>query len=188
MNIGPLKLDEFGHTTLLAGAIFSDKDCDLFAYLLPGVEQRQPEIVMPTLDEWKKLVRQTDLKITEVSQGEKLPRSLVRKCERTIERRVSWKVYKRDNYTCRYCGNDDTPLTVDHLILWEELGPSIEENLVAACSKCNKVRGNTPYNEWLESDAYKIRSKKLSNSVKSMNIAAALALPSIQLRPTARKR
>jgi len=188
MNIGNIQLHDFGNTVLLAGGIFSDQNNDLHAILLPGVEQRNPTLVSPTLEEWKELVRQTDLKIVEVTQGDKLPKALVRKCERSIEKRISWRVFKRDNYKCRYCGNDDTPLTVDHLVLWEDLGPSIEENLLSCCSKCNKMRGSTPYNEWLKSATYTVRSKDLLPLELQANLDLIPTLASIPLRPREKKR
>ena len=61
----------------------------------------------------------------------KLYKAVIRKCQRNIEQGVSWNVFRRDGYACRYCGNKEVPLTVDHLVLWEESGPSTEANLVS---------------------------------------------------------
>jgi len=188
MNIGHLKLEDFGNTILLAGGVFSDQYNHLHVILLPGVDPDMESMITPSHEEWKEIIKKTDLKIVEVTQGEKVARALVRKCERSIDKRVSWKVFKRDNYTCRYCGSDDTPLTVDHLVLWEEGGPSIEENLVAACSKCNKMRGNMLLVEWLESDAYRDRSKDLSLEAKLRNVEVATTLDSIPRKQVVRKR
>jgi hypothetical protein len=188
MKIGNLNLIDFGNTVLLAGGIFSDQENNLHAIVLPGVEETEIGFIAPTHDEWKELVRQTDLKVVEVTQGEKLPKAIVRKCERSIENRIKWKVFKRDRYRCRYCGNDDTPLTVDHLVLWEDLGPSTEENLVSCCSKCNKMRGNTKYEEWLNSDKYKIRSKDLLETVDELNRDLIPTLKDIPLRPAVKSR
>lgn len=188
MQIGSLNLLEFGNTVLLAGAIFSDQNNDLHAILLPRVDPKVPVLVSPTHEEWKELIKQTDLKIIEVSQGEGMAKALIRKCERSIESRISWRVYKRDGYACRYCGNDDTALTVDHLVLWEDLGPSIEENLLSACSKCNKMRGNMLYEDWLNSLAYAKRSQGLDEITKLANRQLIPTLASIQKRPAQRNR
>lgn len=188
MNIGPISLLDFGNTVLLAGGIFSDQKNDLYAIVLPGVEPRVPSVLTPTLEEWQELVRQTDLKIVEITQGEKLPKALVRKCERSVDKRISWQVYKRDGYTCRYCGNADTPLTVDHLITWENLGPTIPENLLSCCSKCNKMRGNTPYEDWIQSPVYANLSKFLTKEQRQANYDLIHTLASIALRPRPKSR
>lgn len=97
-----------------------------------------------------------------------------------LETKVSWKVFKRDGYACRYCGNDDVPLTIDHLVLWEEGGPSTVENLVSACKKCNRTRGNTPYADWLKHRYYLKVSKGLTADVRQQNddlVATLDAIP-----------
>jgi len=113
------------------------------------------------LSDWQKFIRQSDLLETEVlakAKDSKLTKAILRKSARQIDQRVAWKVYKRDNYTCRYCGATGLPLTVDHLVLWEEGGPTTENNLFTTCKKCNKTRGNTPYNEWLEDERYLVKA------------------------------
>jgi hypothetical protein len=128
------------------------------------VEHRILRRIDMSEDEWRKLLRQLDLVETEILQKAEhggLVKAIVRKTQRRIEQRVSWEVYKRDGYKCRYCGVDGVPLTVDHLVLWEEGGPSIPENLVTACRPCNKLRGRMPYHEWLASKQY----LKLSDGV-----------------------
>lgn len=53
-------------------------------------------------------------------------------------------VYKRDNYTCQYCGMKPSQedLTVDHVMPRSRGGHSEWANCVSACSKCNKKKGN----------------------------------------------
>jgi 5-methylcytosine-specific restriction endonuclease McrA len=56
-------------------------------------------------------------------------------------------VFRRDNFTCQYCGLRLSPkeLTVDHVIprsRWKESGsPSCFENTCCACWTCNKRKG-----------------------------------------------
>jgi 5-methylcytosine-specific restriction endonuclease McrA len=98
-------------------------------------------------------MRRVDTMETEILQKDptgKVVKVIVRKSQRAIDSFVAWKVFKRDLYTCRYCGLSGTPLTVDHVVLWEEGGPTIEENLITACKKCNKDRGNTRFPEWMD--------------------------------------
>lgn len=135
----------------------------------PGLEVRTLDM---GLEDWQKFLRQTDIMETEIltkaSDGT-LAKAIYRKGQRQIDTAVSWKVFKRDNYTCRYCGNDDVPLTVDHLVLWEEGGPSITDNLVASCKKCNKTRGNAQYEEWMKHPRYIQTSKSLTPEVRALN-------------------
>jgi 5-methylcytosine-specific restriction endonuclease McrA len=51
------------------------------------------------------------------------------------------EIFRRDNYTCQYCGQQTKQLTVDH-VLPRRLGGSFSwENLVTACPKCNHIKG-----------------------------------------------
>jgi len=55
------------------------------------------------------------------------------------------EVFRRDNYTCQYCGKRTTKLTIDHILPRHLGGPHSWENLVAACPACNhKKGGKTP--------------------------------------------
>lgn len=48
----------------------------------------------------------------------------------------------RDNYMCQYCGSDDRPLTMDHVIPKSKGGKTEWTNVVAACVPCNRKKGN----------------------------------------------
>lgn len=53
------------------------------------------------------------------------------------------RIYKRDNYTCRYkfegCNQD---FQIDHIIPVSLGGLNVDENLVTCCSNCNLKKGN----------------------------------------------
>jgi hypothetical protein len=136
-----------------------------------------------TPEDWKTFLRQTDLMETEIIEaaGEdgKLAKAIVRKSQRQISQDVSWKVYRRDGFKCRYCGADDCPLTVDHLVLWEDGGPTEVANLVAACKRCNNKRGNTQYREWLQDPYYLRVSQNLPADVRRGNEEIAETLDAI---------
>jgi len=161
---------EFGNGINLSGAVFSDHDRTIIL-MFPDNEVDYITIPDVSLEDWKRILRQTDLLETEVLINDNggIKKAILRKSGRQIDGRISWKVFKRDGYACRYCGNDDVPLTVDHLVLWEEGGPSIEENLVSACGKCNKKRGNMQYGDWLASQEYISRSANLDPYIIMMN-------------------
>lgn len=46
-------------------------------------------------------------------------------------------IFKRDNYTCRYCGTKTAPFHLDHVYPVSKGGETTEENLVTSCSACN---------------------------------------------------
>ncbi len=50
-------------------------------------------------------------------------------------------IYKRDGYTCAYCGAKEN-LTLDHIVPSSRGGEHTWENLVTACSKCNTIKGS----------------------------------------------
>ena len=55
------------------------------------------------------------------------------------------EIFNRDHYTCQYCGNQSHQLTLDHVIPRHQSGKHTWENLVSACSPCNRRKaGRTP--------------------------------------------
>lgn len=51
------------------------------------------------------------------------------------------EIFRRDNYTCQYCGKQTKKLTIDHIIPKHVGGGHSWENLVAACPRCNHRKG-----------------------------------------------
>lgn len=51
------------------------------------------------------------------------------------------EVFRRDNYTCQYCGKKTTVLTIDHVVPRHMGGKHIWINVVAACPACNHRKG-----------------------------------------------
>lgn len=71
-----------------------------------------------------------------------------------ISPKVRFEVFKRDRFTCRYCGRT-TPqviLEIDHIVPVAEGGTNEVENLVTACYECNRGKGTVPLDEIPEAD------------------------------------
>jgi hypothetical protein len=175
---------KFGHTIQMAGAVYVGEG-RLFLAMFPedrDVEGLETVELDMGPDDWERFLRQTDLLETEIwataSDG-MLAKAIARKSQRQISQGVSWAVYKRAEYKCEYCGADDVPLTVDHLVLWEVGGPSTMDNLSSCCRKCNKTRGNLDYSAWLKHPYYVTVSRKLSAETRAENERRASTLESI---------
>ncbi len=56
-------------------------------------------------------------------------------------------ILKRDGHKCAYCGRGDVTLTIDHIIPKSRGGEDTWENLAAACTKCNNLKGDRSINE-----------------------------------------
>jgi 5-methylcytosine-specific restriction endonuclease McrA len=52
------------------------------------------------------------------------------------------EVFRRDNFTCQYCGQHTTNLTIDHVQPKHLGGKHIWTNVVAACPSCNHRKGD----------------------------------------------
>lgn len=175
MKLSDLNIYDIGHSIQLSGCIYSGNGKHFLCFF-PDENADLSESTEPLImdrEDWVKFIRQTDLLEVEIVEhnpaSKEMVKAILRKSQRQIDASVSWKVFKRDGYRCRYCNRDDVPLTVDHLVLWEQGGPSIEENLITACKKCNKTRGNMLYADWLNSDYYKKVSRNLDDYLRYIN-------------------
>lgn len=63
----------------------------------------------------------------------KRPRPRVRLSKREI--------FRRDHYTCQYCGAQGGHLTLDHVVPRHLGGEHTWDNLVTACAQCNLKKG-----------------------------------------------
>ncbi len=192
-----INLLSIGHTIQMAGAVyvgdgkvylalFPDEAGDLSKGTTFQSQAQGADLPVEVLSmgpaEWETFLRQTDLLETEVTARAAdgtIQKAILRKSQRQIEQGVSWKVFKRDGYACRYCANNDVPLTVDHLVTWESGGPSTVENLVSACRKCNKTRGELGYPVWLQHSFYRKVSQNLSEATRQSNVKLVETLDAI---------
>jgi len=65
---------------------------------------------------------------------------------RPISSRVRFEVFKRDAFTCLYCGRRPPVVTlqVDHVVAVANGGTNAQENLATACSECNGGKSAVP--------------------------------------------
>lgn len=69
------------------------------------------------------------------------------KKEKTVTRiqdKKRFEVFKRDNFTCQYCGGrpPGVILTIDHILPLASGGTDDIENLITACELCNSGKGD----------------------------------------------
>ncbi|MFW5891271.1 MAG: HNH endonuclease [bacterium] len=64
-------------------------------------------------------------------------------------------IYKRDNFTCAYCGSSSN-LTWDHIIPECRKGKTSWTNLVTACRRCNNEKDNMDVEEFCQIKKCKI--------------------------------
>ena len=58
-------------------------------------------------------------------------------------------VFKRDDYTCTYCGARGVRLECDHIVPVARGGQHGMENLTTACRDCNRAKRSKTVEEWL---------------------------------------
>ena len=51
------------------------------------------------------------------------------------------EVFRRDEQTCQYCGQNTHQLTIDHVVPRRRGGDHTWSNVVAACAPCNRRKG-----------------------------------------------
>ncbi len=51
------------------------------------------------------------------------------------------EIFRRDNYTCQYCGRRVSKPTIDHVVPRHLGGQDTWDNLVTACAACNARKG-----------------------------------------------
>ena len=59
------------------------------------------------------------------------------------------EVFRRDNYTCQYCGAKGVKLEVDHIIPFSRGGSDDLSNLTTSCRRCNRQKKDKTIKEFL---------------------------------------
>lgn len=76
---------------------------------------------------------------------------------------TEWRILRfdvliRDKHICQYCG--DRAHQADHVIPRKAGGYDLPENLVAACSSCNRIAGNNRFPSFEEKKAWILSHRK----------------------------
>jgi hypothetical protein len=72
-----------------------------------------------------------------------------RKPRKAVSKRTRFEVFKRDNFTCAYCGKKppDVMLELDHLVPVSTGGSNVVSNLVTSCEACNRGKSDVSLEE-----------------------------------------
>lgn len=182
---------DFGNKLVISGIVLTNDESESILMMLPQKLQELSDnlvVVAPNIEEWKQYLHQTDLLEIE-GRLEDNQKIVLRKGTRNVEGKISWNVFRRDKFKCRYCGISHVPLTVDHIITWETGGPTIEANLLTSCRKCNRTRGNISYEDWMVYPYYTNKALQyLTQKEREANLAIIQTLNTIQKVPIVRNR
>lgn len=74
--------------------------------------------------------------------------------DKPISARMRYDVYRRDKYTCQYCGSNENQetqaplLTLDHIVAKIDGGIDHPSNLITCCRQCNSIKGTKPLEDF----------------------------------------
>lgn len=175
ITLSDLDILEVGNTIQLAGGLYAGGG-NIYFVPFPDEIDEPGNAVLLRMDtaEWERFLNQSD-----VLDVRGIGKAILRKSQRQIDQWISWEVFRRDEFVCRYCGKE-SPLTVDHVILWEQGGASVFDNLISACRRCNKLRGNMEYSAWMDSKEYARVSEDLPVTVRELNSQVVEYLPDLR--------
>ena len=63
-------------------------------------------------------------------------------------KKIKSEVFKRDDYTCKYCGSRGGELECDHIHPVSKGGSNDLDNLATACKPCNRSKRDKTVEEW----------------------------------------
>lgn len=68
---------------------------------------------------------------------------------KSISKKIRFEVFKRDNFTCQYCGRTapDVVLEIDHINAIKNGGDNNILNLITSCFDCNRGKGKRKLTE-----------------------------------------
>lgn len=76
---------------------------------------------------------------------------------RNLPSETRLRVLGRDGFSCRYCGQESSEMVVDHVIPVASGGSDKDDNLVAACKRCNSKKSDYPAQKLIASTSEELR-------------------------------
>lgn len=91
---------------------------------------------------------------------------------KAISNKLRFEVFKRDNFTCQYCGKKapDVVLNVDHIIPVAKGGKNELLNLITSCFECNNGKRDIPLDKKVELDKQRESLEMLSERRKQIDM------------------
>lgn len=142
-------LEDFGNQYQIRGLVYGNGNEDILITLPEETPIKVTNSLLPTWEQWKVLLAQSDNpKMIIVDEHDRAVKAIIQKNTRQVQEFFRWGIFRRDNFTCQYCGATDKPLTIDEYLCQELGGPIDEANCKTACRPCNKMKANKTIAEW----------------------------------------
>ena len=92
------------------------------------------------------------IKLIDVLKEKLSDKEFIKKQRRLMTAKLREEIKKRDNYTCRYCGNSvkkepNLLLEIDHIIPVTKGGETVIDNLQCLCWRCNRSKSDKMISE-----------------------------------------
>lgn len=145
----PVYVEDFGNRLQVKGIIYGNGESDLIMYLPNEIQADHRSFPNVTQEQWEKIIKHSDnpnLIITDPLK--RIIKAIISKNKRQVQEAFRWSIFKRDGFTCVYCGATDRPLTIDEYLCQALGGPISEENCNTACRPCNKAKADKTPEEW----------------------------------------
>lgn len=99
-----------------------------------------------------------------------------------VTKRLRYEVLRRDQHTCRYCGNSapEVKLTVDHVLPVALGGSDDPTNLVTACADCNAGKSASSADSPIVAD---VNSKAIAWAAALEQVAQERSMERASLEP-----
>lgn len=147
------EMHELGNDVQIKGVVIGDRSRQVILYLpgeAPLVLTEIPHMETPSAEQLQAWLQATDDPRFEEKDPSGVTKAIHRKMTRHVDQELMWKTYRRDNFTCQYCGAIDRALTYDHWIPQTIGGETTLENGVTSCRTCNKRKGHMLPEVWVK--------------------------------------
>jgi len=145
---------EIGNAIGFVGTVWLDSKADQF-YILPVVEDLPVDmenVAIFNFSDSEKIRFLNQAWLLESSRysdfKNKAVKTALYRSQSSIHPSLRWRVFRRDNFACCYCGYNQGELTFDHYLPKALGGFTTEENGRTACRLCNRAKGDLEPEQW----------------------------------------